>query len=226
VRAAKQATQTIPIVIGAVGGDPVALGLVESLARPGGNVTGSTIILTDFIVKWPQLLKEVTPRIRRCAFLLNPDNPSNAPIRLALESATKSLRMGLSEFKARGPNEFDGAFSAMVIQRVTAVMIFDDPTFNAHPQLIADLAAKRRFASVGNRDFAEAGGLMSYGPTVTDSYRRAAAYVDKILKGTNPADLPVEQATKFDLAINLKTAKMLGLSIPKSILLRADRVIE
>ena len=226
VRAAKQATKTIPIVIAAVGGDPVALGLVVSLARPGGNVTGSTFIVTDFGAKRPEILKAAIPRLRRCALLLNPDNPSMTGTRLALENAATLLRIELSEYEARGPKEINGAFSAMAIQQIEAIVLFDDPIFNAHSKLIAALSTNYKFPSIGNREFAEAGGLMSYGPNILSFYQRAATYVDKILKGARPADLPVEQPTQYELVINLKTAKTLGLTIPQSMLNRADRVIE
>jgi putative ABC transport system substrate-binding protein len=225
ILAAKRATTTIPIVM-AVVADPVANGLVASLARPGGNVTGSSYFAPELHAKRLELLKEAVPRINLVAALLNPDNPSIATLLKETQIAAKSLKVGLQQFDVRGPSEFESAFSAMAKRRVDAVVVFDDPMLIANRRAIADLAAKHRIASVGQKEFAEAGGLIGYGQILFELFRRAAYFVDRILKGTKPVDLPVEQATKFELIINMKTAKALGIKIPHSYLVRADKVIE
>ncbi len=224
-RAAKQATTTIPIVTAAVA-DPVALGLVASLARPGGNITGSTFFFAEIIAKRLELLKEAMPRITQVAVLLNPDNPSMGPNFRAMELKAKSLKVVLQRFEARGPNEFENAFSAMAKKRVDAVAVVEDPMFIANAKGLADLAAKQRFSSIGFNEFAEAGGLIGYGANYLEMWRRAAYFVDKILKGAKPGDLPIEQPTRFELVVNMKTAKALGVKISQSILVRADKVIE
>ena len=225
--AAKNATGTIPIVMWGVG-DPVGQGLIASLARPGGNVTGlSFSVGSETFGKGLELLKETVPKVRRVAVLSNPANASHA---LAIENvkvAARLLGVQLQLLEARGPEEFDGAFAAMAKERVAALLVPTDPVFFLHRARLADLAAKNRLPSVHSlREYVEAGGLMSYGPSLADLGRRAATFVDKILKGAKPADLPVEQPTKFELVINLKTAKALGLTIPQSLLLRTDQVIE
>jgi putative tryptophan/tyrosine transport system substrate-binding protein len=227
VTAAKNATETIPIVMIAVR-DPVGTGLIASLARPGGNVTGvSGYAGLEIVAKQLELLKETVPKIRRVAIL---SNPTNAYHQLAIREvnvAARSLGVQLQLLEARGPNEFDGAFAAMAKERVGALLVLSDAMLSSHRTRLADLAARSRLpAAYGVRESVEAGGLMSYGPSFLDLYRRSATYVDKILKGANPADLPVEQPTKFELVINLKTAKALGLTIPPSLLQRADQVIE
>src|SRR5215510_13846482 len=223
---AKNATETIPIVMIAVR-DPVGIGLIASLAHPGGNVTGlSGYAGLESVAKQLELLKETVPKIRSVAIL---SNPANAYHQLAIREvnvAARSLGVQLQLLEARGPNEFDGAFAAMAKERVGALLVLSDGIFSLHRTRLADLAAKSRLpAAYGNRENVEAGGLMSYGPSLRDFYRRAATYVDKILKGAKPADLPVEQPTKFELVINLKTAKALGLTVPPSVLGRADEVI-
>jgi ABC-type uncharacterized transport system substrate-binding protein len=225
--AAKNATETIPIVMIFVR-DPVGTGLIASLARPGGNVTGASGTAgLEMFAKQLDLLKETVPKIRRVAIL---SNPANAYHQLAIREvnvAARSLGVQLQLLEARGPNEFDGAFAAMAKERVGALLVLSDAIFSSHRTRLADLAARSRLpAAYGVRESVEAGGLMSYGPSLLDSYWRAATYVDKILKGAKPADLPVEQPTKFELVINMKTAKALGLTIPQSVLLRADQVIE
>src|SRR5262252_8788123 len=224
--AAKNATETIPIVMIAVR-DPVGTGLIASLARPGGNVTGvSGSAGLEWVAKQLELLKETVPKIRRVAILSNPDNAYHQLAIREVNVAARSLGVQLQLLEARGPNEFDGAFAAMAKERVGALLVLSDAIFSSHRTRLADLAARSRLpAAYGVRDSVEAGGLMSYGPSILDSYRRAATYVDKILKGAKPAELPVEQPTKFELVINLKTAKALGLTIPQSVLLRADQVI-
>ena len=225
--AAKNATGTIPIVMIGVG-DPVGLGLIASLARPGGNVTGvSFSVDLEIFGKGLELLKEIVPRVRRVAVLSNPANPAQALTIKDVKAAGRSLGVQLQLLEARGPNEFDGAFAAMAKERAEALLVVSDSMFLLHRARLADLAAKNQLPSMyGVREFVEAGCLMSYGPSIVANYRRAAFFVDKILKGAKPADLPVEQPTKFELAINLKTAKALGLTIPQSLLQRADQVIE
>ena len=221
--AAKKATSTIPIVTTSAG-DP-GIGLVASLSRPGGNVTGlSFSVDMATFGKGLELLKETVPKVRRVAILSNPANQAHA---LALkEVAARSAGVHLQLLEARGPNEFDGAFAAMARERVGALLVMADSTFGFHRARLRDLAAKGRLPTMyGLREHTEAGGLMSYGADARDNFRRAATYVDKILKGAKPGDLPIEQPTKFELVINLKTAKTLGLTIPPSVLGRADEVI-
>lgn len=225
-RAAKQATATIPIVM-AVSGDAVATGLITSLARPGGNITGTTYFDPELHAKRLELLKEAIPRITRVGTLINPENPQTMGTTLqALRRAAGSLKLELPLFEARSPGEFESAFSAMAKVRVDAVEIADDPMFLGNLRAIADIAANRRLPSTGAKEFAEAGGLIGYGVNFSETFRRAAYFVDRILKGVEPSDLPVEQATRFELVVNLKTAKALGIKIPQQLLLRADNVIE
>ncbi len=224
-RAAKQATTTIPIVM-AVAGDAIATGLVASIARPGGNITGSNFFFPELCAKRLELLKETFPRTKRVAVLLNPGNPSNEPVLQAMEMAARSLKVELQKFAVRGPNEFESAFAAMAKSRVDAATILEDAMLIANARAIADLAVKQRLPSIGFKEFAETGGLMAYGANLLEMYRRAAYFVDKILKGAKPGDIPVEQSTKFELVINMKTAKALGITFPQSILVRADKVIE
>jgi len=225
--AAKNATGTIPIVMISAN-DPVGQGLIASLARPGGNVTGSSYSVNQEIFgKQLALLTEVVPRVRRVAVLANPAVPSLAPAIGDVKVAARSLGVQLQFLEARGPNEFDGAFAAMVKEGAGALLVLTDPVFSLHRTRLADLAAKSRLPTAyTNRLPVDVGGLMSYGPSFPDLWRRAAIYVDKILKGAKPADLPVEQPTKFELVINLKTAKALGLTIPQSLMQRADEVIQ
>jgi len=225
-QAAKQATGTIPIVVAAVI-DPVAAGLVVSLAHPGGNITGLSQMVPELVGKQLEVLKEVAPKISRVALLGNPANAGNAPQVRHAQNAARALGMRLQSLEARGPSEIESAFVAMTTERAGAVIVLIDSTLIDHRTRIADLAARRRLPMVsGTIETAEAGGLMAYGPSVRDMFRRAAAHVDKILKGAKPADLPIEQPTKFDLVINLRTARALGLTIPQSVLLRADQVIQ
>jgi putative ABC transport system substrate-binding protein len=207
---------------------PVELGLVASLARPGGNVTGvSYSVGADIFGKDLELLKEVAPGVRRVAVLSNPDSPARPLTIRNVKDAARSLGVQLQLLEARGPEEFDGAFAAMAKERVGALLVVQDPAFIPYRARLVDLAAKNRLPSIfTQREDAEAGGLMSYGPSLSDLYRRAGTYVDKILKGAKPGDLAVEQPTKFELIINLKTAKALSLTIPPSLLQRADQVIE
>jgi len=225
--AAKNAIETIPIVMIGVG-DPVGTGLIASLARPGGNATGlSFSVGLEIAGKLLELLKETVPKVRRVAILSNPANPVQPLLIREVNVAARSLGVQLQHLEARGPNEFDGAFAAMAKERVGALLIVADGMLIFHRTRLADLAARSRLpAAYGDRVHVEAGGLMSYGPSVRDLFRGSATFVDKILKGAKPGDLPVEQPTKFELVINLKTAKALGLTIPQSLLQRADEVIQ
>jgi putative ABC transport system substrate-binding protein len=227
VVAAKNATGTIPIVMPNGGGDPVGLGLVASLSRPGGNVTGlSFSVGMDTFGKSLEFLTQAVPKVRRVAVLSNPGNPSHALVIRNVEGAARSMGLKLQLLEARGPDEFNRVFAGMVRARVGALLVVADAAFFLHRTQLADLTVKHRLPSMhGLRDEVEIGGLMSYGPSLVAQYRRAAVFVDKILKGAKPADLPVEQPTKFELVINLKTAKALGLTIPPAVLARADEVI-
>ena len=223
--AAKQATSTIPIVFVTLG-DPVADGLVSSLARPGGNATG---VAGGGLVggKRLQLLKEVAPGITRVAVLWNPRNPSHARALEVLTEAARSLRMQLSPHEVSEPAGFSNAFTAMTKEHVGALFVVSDPTFSQHHRLIVDFATKSRLpASYGERRYVDAGGLMSYQANLADLHRQVAGYVDKILKGAKPGNLPIELPTKFELVINLKTARALDLTVPPSLLVQADQVIE
>jgi putative ABC transport system substrate-binding protein len=224
--AAKHGTSIIPIV--AVDpADAVAIGLVASLARPGGNVTGLSYLGTELIGKQMELLKEAAPGLSRVAVLSNPANPTHAPRLRAADIAAQALRVNLEPIAARTPSELNKAFAAMMRARVGGVLVLSDPMFNAEARRLAQLASVNGLPAIyGFRTWVDAGGLMSYGPDLPHLFRRAATYVDKILKGAKPADLPVEQPTKFELVISLKTAKALGLTMPQSLLLRADQVIE
>jgi putative ABC transport system substrate-binding protein len=226
IQAAKRATGTIPIVMaGAI--DPVASGLVTSVARPGGNITGLSLMAPDLVGKQLAILKEVVPTVSRVALLGNPANTGNAPQLRHAQDAARVLGMRLQFLEARGPGEIDGAFTAMTRARAGAVIVLVDGMLADHRARIADLAVKSRLPAIyGLSDYPEAGGLMAYGPSVLDRFRRAATYVDKLLKGAKPADLPVEQPTKFELTVNLRAAGALGLTIPSSVLARADHVIQ
>jgi len=225
VMAAKQATSTIPIVI-AVVGDAVATGVVASLARPGGNVTGLTYFQPELNAKRLELLKETIPDLVDVGVLLNPDNQMNEPVLRQVTEVAQSLKLELHQFDSRSPSEFEAAFAAMAAKRVRALIVFDDAMLIGDAKAVAALALKHGLYSCGFLDFAGAGGLLAYGVDFPDMFRRAATYVDKILKGAKPADLPVEQATRFTTILNLATARSLGLSVPSSVLLRADEVIE
>jgi len=224
--AAKQGTSTIPIVAVSPA-DAVAIGLVASLARPGANVTGLSYLGTELIAKQIELLKEAAPNLSRVAALSNPANPTHAPRLRAAAIGAQGLRVHLEPVEARTPSELDKAFATMMRARVGGVLVLADPMFNNEARRLAQLASTSGLPAIyGFRISVDAGGLMSYGPDFPDLFYRAAAYVDKILKGAKPGDLPIEQPTKFELVINLKTAKALGLTIPRSLLLRADQVIE
>ena len=223
--AAKQITKTIPIVSVAMA-DPVASGIVESFARPGANVTGVAILSNELYVKRLALLKEALPHIRRVGFLMNPDNPVYEAIFQSTKTAATSLGVELQRFDVRGANELNGVFAAMAKARVDAVEITEDSSWFSIAISIADLATKQRLPSVSGNQFTGAGVLVGYGVSRLHNYRRAAGFVDKILRGAKAGDLPIEQPTEFELVINGKTAKALGITIPKELLLRVDRVIE
>jgi len=223
--AAKNATKTIPIVISG-GTDPVATGLVSSLARPGGNITGVTIMNEELVGKRLELLKETSPKISRVGVLWNSDNPGTAVVFKQTQSAAQELNLPLQSIIVQTVNDLQAAFDSLTKSGVNGLVLLASVPITDHLRLIADLAIKNRLPATFDRiDFVEAGGLMSYGADVSDMSRRAAIYVDKILKGANPGDLPVERPTKFELIVNLKTAKQIGLTIPQKILTRADRVI-
>jgi putative ABC transport system substrate-binding protein len=222
----KAATSSIPIVFIAHA-DPVGSGHVASLARPGGNITGLAILQTELGAKGLEILRSVGPTVTRIAVLWHPGTPSAAPGLKALEEPARRLRLELQPVGARGPAELEGAFAAMARARAQGVIVLATPIFFGERQRLGELAIAHRLPTMFQiRDYAEAGGLMSYGADLADLYRRAAIPVDKILKGAKPGDIPIEQPTKFELIINLRTAKALGLTIPPSLLQRADQVIE
>jgi putative ABC transport system substrate-binding protein len=227
--AAKQATRTIPIVFTATA-DPVTSGLVASLARPGGNVTGLSNVTLELTSKWLEVLTQAVPGVSRVAILWEPGSMperTQKDIRREADVAAQMLGVRLQVVEVRDPGDFDKAFSDMTRERAGAVTVMGSTMIIDQRRRLVDLAAKHRLPALYTwRWFVDAGGLMAYGPNVADIFRRTANYVDKILKGANPADLPVEQPTKFELVINLKTAKVLGLTIPPSLLARADQVIE
>jgi ABC-type uncharacterized transport system substrate-binding protein len=224
--AAKQATRTVPIVM-TVPADPVAVGLVASLARPGGNVTGLSLVGTEVAGKQVELLKEVVPGLSSIAVLANPTNASHAPRAKEVVASARALKLRVDTVEASSRDAVGDAFGVIAKRGLGAVVVLPDGLFIQEVSSFIRLAAERRLPVMyGLREAALAGGLMSYGPNFRDSFRRAADYVDKILRGTNPRDLPIEQASRFELIINLRTAKNLGLTIPPSLLLRADQVIE
>jgi putative ABC transport system substrate-binding protein len=224
--AAKQATSTIPIVITAAS-DLLAFGLVEGLARPGGNLTGLSFFNAELVAKRLELLKELAPSMAKAAVLLNAANSAgNQLILRELEPTAKALKVELLTFEARGLGDFEGVFEAMISQQIGAAVLHEDPMLNANSKAIVDILARHRLLACGFPEFAAAGGLMAYGVDLPEMDRRAAVFVDKILKGAKPADLPVERATKFTMIVNLRTARAMGIDMPTSILLRADEVIE
>jgi putative ABC transport system substrate-binding protein len=224
--AAKQATATIPIVM-APAGDPVSSGLVPSLARPGGNVTGLSLMAPDLGGKRLELLKELLPGISRVAILWNAANPYAADVFRETERAARILRIALQSLEVRNPDDFDIVFEAAKVQHPEGLITVEDPLTGDFRKQIVDFAARSWLPAIhGIREFVEAGGLISYGASVSDLSRRAATYVDKILRGAKPADLPVQQPTKFEFVVNLNAAKALNLAIPLALLARADEVIE
>jgi putative ABC transport system substrate-binding protein len=223
---AKQATRTVPIIAVAVG-DPVGTALIASLTRPGGNITGLSNMSAELSAKQLTLLKELLPLVTHVAVLRNPTNPVSEPQLKWTTLAARPLRIQLHVIDVRVPDELDSAFSAATKQKVGAMTVLADPMFLSHRARIAGLAVRSRLPTTFNwRQYAEAGGLLAYGPSVEEMWRRAPTFVDKVLRGTRPADLPFEQPTKFELVINMKTARALGLTVSPSLLLQADRVIE
>jgi ABC-type uncharacterized transport system substrate-binding protein len=224
--AAKKATRTIAIVFTSVG-DPIGAGLVESLARPGGNITGLSNIAAELSGKRLELLKETNPKFSRVAVLWNPESPGLSLAFKESQAAARALGLELQSLEVKGPEDFESAFKAAADKRTGALLVPSFPFFMSHRAKLVELAVKSRLSAIyADREYVEAGGLMSYGPSLADLYRRAASYVDKILKGRKPADLPVEQPTKFEFVINLKAAKQIGLTIPPNVLARADKVIK
>jgi putative ABC transport system substrate-binding protein len=222
--AAKEATATIPIVMGSTG-DPIGLGLTTDLARPSRNITGTTNLIPELGLKLLEALKEAAPRVRKVAFLVNPADPATNVAEM--KAAARSLNFDLHVFEARTPSQFDGAFADMAKARTEAVVVQGDTLFAVNVQTIARLALGHRFASASSLgDFADVGGLITYAPNRLQGYSRAAVFVDKLLKGAKPADLPIERPTKFESVVNMRTARALGLVIPQSLALRANRVIE
>jgi putative ABC transport system substrate-binding protein len=229
IRAAKNATRTIPIVITGQGLDPVEAGLVESLARPSGNITGPTTSFAGELVgKRLELLKEAVPKIVRVAILYDPVNPSSGiALKGVLPASARALRLTLQPWEVKTADDFDRVFAAPNKEHPDGLQVLGGGLLSANQKRIADLALKSRLPSMfQTKEAVDSGALMSYGADIADSYRRVAYYVDKILKGAKPADLPIEQPTKFELVINLKTAKQIGLTIPQKVLGRADRVIK
>ena len=224
-RAAKSATTTIPIIL-VTSGDPVAFGLVASLARPGGNITGLSNFAPELSAKRVELIKEAFPATQRVGVIFNPDNSINDRNLAAMEQTSKALKVGFQKFAVRSADDFKGAYSAMAKQRVDAVALPEDDFLSATNGQVVELVSKQRLPSIGRAEFAEAGGIIGYAVNFFDQYRRAAIFVDKIVKGANPGELPVEQPRKFDFIINLKTAKEIGLTVPANVLTRADRVIQ
>ncbi len=226
IRAAREANKTIPIVTPVIT-DPVETGLVASLARPGGNITGLTLISSQLSGKRLELLKEVVPQLSRLAVLSNPTSAAFPPQMRETKVAARALGVQLQPLEVRGPDDFERVFLAATKERAGALITLDDAFVFTYRAWVVKLAAKSRLPAIyGFREFVDAGGLMSYAANLSDMYRRAATFVDKILKGTKPADLPVEQPTKFEFIINLKAAKQIGLTIPQSVLYRADKVIK
>jgi len=228
IDAARRATSRIPIVMVAAG-DPVGGGWVTSLAHPGGNITGTTFLSSELAGKRLELLKETVPKAPRVAVLWNPNNPGWLPDFTQTKVAGESLGLRLQSLEARTPDELQGAFSAMIREKAMALIVLSDPWFfgRERRQQIVDFAAKNRLPSMYElSEFVDAGGLMSYGPSLLDMARRTATYVDKILKGTNPGNLPVERPTRFELVINLKTGHQIGLAVPFEVLARANKVIK
>jgi ABC-type uncharacterized transport system substrate-binding protein len=223
--AAKQATSTIPIVLAAVG-DPVAAGIVDSLARPGGNVTGLTFFFVEICAKRVELIKEAIPGLSRIAVLINPANPSHLLALSAMQGMASAVGAELVPVEARGLDDIADTIAATTARRAPGLVTIDDPLFMSIARQIAELALQNSVPMIGFKPQAEAGALMEYGVDLADLYSRSAAFVDKILRGTTPADLPIERAVKFELVVNLKTAKALGIELPTSLLIRADQVIE
>ena len=225
VRAAKQATSTIPIVM-AIVGDAERAGLVANMARPAGNITGATFSNPELAAKRLEVLRDTIPNIKRVAALYNLDNSGMAPVLKSMEQSAKMLKLDLQQVGVRAPSELESAFAAMAGKRAEAVVLIEDGMLIGNLARIVELAAKHRLPTIGLPELAEAGGLMAYGVNLVQTFRRSAYFVDKILKGAKVSELPVEQADKFELVLNMKTAKALGVKIPPAIKMRSDKVIE
>lgn len=224
--AAKWATQSIPIVFVAMG-DPLASGIVASLTRPGANLTGTTRMISEMSAKHVQLLKEAVPSLAKLAVLWNPANSSHQPALQAVHAVAQSLSLQVQPLEVRSPTELDSTFAAIMAERADGILFIADPIFFIHLNRMVDLVAAHRLAAICNFiEFPKLGGFMGYAPSLPDEFRHAAGHIDKILKGANPADLPVQQPTTFQLVINLRTAKALGLNVPGTLIARADEVIE
>jgi putative ABC transport system substrate-binding protein len=224
--AAKQATSSIPLVMGGVAANPVETGLVTSLAHPGGNITGMSMMTSQLGGKRLELFKEIVPGISRIAVLWNPTNPSYGPVLRELDAAAQTLHMEVQRVEVRAPADFEGAF-ATAAAKAGALIVPADPLTTNRQKAVADLALKHRMPTIMEyKEFVKAGGLVSLGVDLVDLYRRSASHVDKILKGANPGDLPMEQPTKLDLYVNLKTARAMGLTLPESVTLQATEVLE
>jgi putative ABC transport system substrate-binding protein len=223
--ALKRATSSIPIVIGAAS-DPVATGLVPNLARPGGNITGMMFFVAELAVKRLQLIREALPQLQRVAVLMNPDNVSMAPVEREMAPAAKGLGLELQRHEVRSPSDFDAVFSAMAAKGAEALLVVEDAMLNVNSRRLGALATGKRLVSIGSPDIAIGGGAFAYGVDQVEMFRRAANYIDKIVRGAKPGDLPVERVTKFEMMVNTKAIKALGIAVPQTILIRADRVIE
>jgi putative ABC transport system substrate-binding protein len=224
-QAAQRATATIAIIL-ATSGDPVELGFANSLARPGKNITGSTLASREIAAKRLELLKQTLPNAKRYAILENPNNRGEVYSRKMLQTAAGALKIEIQYFQAAGPAEIESAFLEMAGKRIEALTVNQDAVFIGNAKAIGAIAARRRIPAIGFTELAEAGALLAYGASIPELFRRAAYFVDRVLKGARPGDLPIEQPTKFELVVNLKSAKTLGITIPQSILVRADKVIE
>jgi putative ABC transport system substrate-binding protein len=223
--AAKQATSTIPIVMAAVS-DPVAAGIVASLARPGGNLTGLSVFFAEICAKRVELIKEAIPTLTRVAVLVNPANPSHHIALPVMQDMASALGVELVSVDAKGRDDIAAAITTLAARRAQGLVAIDDPVIISNARQIASLALQNGLPMIGFKPYAEVGALLEYGVDLADLYSRSAAFVDKILRGTSPADLPIERAVKFEVVVNLKTAKALGIEVPTSLLLRADEVIE
>ncbi|HEV2430883.1 MAG TPA: ABC transporter substrate-binding protein [Burkholderiales bacterium] len=223
--ALKRATSSIPIVIGSAS-DPVATGLVPNLARPGGNITGRTFFTAELGVKRLQLIREALPQLKRVAVLMNADNVSMVPVEREMAPAAKGLGLEMQRYDVRSPSDFDASFAAMAAKGAEALIVVEDAMLNVNSQRVGAIATERRLVSIGSPDVAIGGGAFAYGVDQVDMFRRAAHYIDKIAKGAKAGELPIERVTKFEMIINMKTIKALGIALPQHLLIRADRVIE
>jgi putative ABC transport system substrate-binding protein len=223
--ALKRATSSIPIVIGAAS-DPVATGIVTNLARPGGNITGTTFFVAELGVKRLQLVREALPQLKRVAVLMNADNVSMVPVEREMAPAAKGLGLEMQRYDVRSPSDFDAAFAAMAAKGAEALVVVEDAMLNVNSRRLGAAATARRLVSIGAPDVAIGGGAFAYGVNQVDMFRRAAYYIDKIVRGAKPADLPIERVTKFEMTVNMKAIKALGIALPQHLLIRADQVIE